>query len=70
MIKTPDTLYVEEALRGANPPARKAIKMRPGGVASLPHPVFDVGEPPAGCRWETNAEFASRLRNELARSSS
>jgi hypothetical protein len=64
VIKTPDTLYVEELLREPNPPPRKAIRMRPGGVASLPHPVTDVGEPPAGCRWETNTEFACRVRNE------
>jgi hypothetical protein len=62
--KSPDQLYVDNLLAESNPPARKAIKMRPGGVASLPHPVTDVGEPPAGHRWETNAEFANRVRNE------
>ena len=64
MSKSPDQIYVDNLLAEANPPARKSIRMRPGGVATLPHPVTDVGEPPPGHRWETNAEFANRVRNE------
>jgi hypothetical protein len=57
-----DTLYVEEALRGPDAPTRKSIKMRPGGVAAMAYPI-SYGKPPEGCRWETDAEFAARLRN-------
>jgi hypothetical protein len=62
MSKSPDTLYVEEAQRGPNAPERKSIKMRPGGVAAMAPPA-SYGKPPEGCRWETDTEFAVRLRN-------
>lgn len=65
MGKHPDTVYIEQLLSGPNPPQRKAIKMRPGGVATPPHPITDVGEPPEGHRWETDTEFAGRVRRGL-----